>query len=341
MDLKLKATQTLGKVAGTLDKRSPEILMAIGVVSFVGAVGSAIYSTLKADVILEDHVKRLERVKAVEDGEEITDEKTGEVIVFDEAKKKKVVAINYVKTGAKYAKLYAPTIIFTGVGITCILSSFGILKKRNAALAMSLSAVRTAFDEYRGRVVRDLGSDMDEHFLYDTVEEVREIEETDENGKKHKKKEKVTVPTKGSIYDQLVDPSHDDYSKNSTNSYLAMRSHLLMANSMLRSKGHLYLNRILEEFRFPETDALQAGVIYDADRPEESRFLQIRGFGTVREAKDHTLYIDDSTMNPYWRDIADGKLDSYWVQFDNVLDNIRDDVVRIDGSVRVLAGPSM
>ena len=149
------------------------------------------------------------------------------------------------------------------------------------------------------------------------------------------------IPTKGGLYDQLVDQSHDDYSKNSTSSYLAMRSHLLMANTLLRRNGHLYLNRMNEEFRFPETDALQAGIVYNEDLPEEKRFIQIKGFPTVRVSNDNTLYLDDSTMNDYWRDVADGRQDSYWVQFENICDNIRDEVVRTDGSVRVITGPQM
>lgn len=341
MGFKENATRFLGNVGMKLDKRSPEIFFVLGTVSVIGAVATAVTSTLKVDKVVSDHVKRVEDRKAIEVGTELKDEKTGEVTVFTEDVKKRTVAIQYVKTGWELTKLYAPTLIFTAAALGCFGASFGILKKRNAALAASLSVVRTAFDEYRGRVVRDLGKDMDEHFLYDTVEETLEKEEVDESGKKHKRKEKVSRPTRGSVYDQMFDKDHDDYSKNSTQSYLALRSHLLLANSLLRSRGHLYFNRALEEFRFDETDALQAGFIYDADRPEESRFIQIRGFGTVREARDHSLYIDDSTMNPYWRDIADGRLDTFWVQFENVLDNIRDDVVRTDGKVRVITGPEM
>ena len=341
MDLKLKASQTLGKIGMKLEKRSPEIFFVLGTVSVIGAVATAVTSTLKVESVIDDHIERVEERKEIEVGTELTNEKTGEVVVYSENVKKKTIAIQYVKTGLKLTKLYAPTVIFTAAAIGCFGASFGILKKRNAALAAGLSAVRAAFDEYRGRVVRDLGSDMDEHFLYDTVEETREIEEIDENGKKHKRKEKVVKPTKGGVYDQLLDEAHDDYSKDSTQSYLALRSHLLTANTRLRRNGHLYLNRMLEDFRFPETDALCAGIIYDPDRPEESRFIQIKGFPTVRVAHDNSLYLDDSTMSKYWEDIARGIQDCYWVQFENIQDNIRDDVVRTDGSVKVIAGPDM
>ena len=342
MDLKLKASQTFGNIRKGCSDHSPEIFFALGTISLVASVATAVSSTLKCEQVLDDHAKRMEKVNSVEIGTELEDEKTGEVIVYTEKQKKNVTALQYARTGWEFAKLYAPTIIFTAGAIGCFGASFGILKKRNAALALSLSAVRTAYDEYRERVVRDLGKDMDEHFLYDTVEQVKEIETTDpETGKAKKKKVKTMIPTKGGLYDQLVDQSHDDYSKNSTSSYLAMRSHLLMANTLLRRNGHLYLNRMNEEFRFPETDALQAGIVYNEDLPEEKRFIQIKGFPTVRVSNDNTLYLDDSTMNDYWRDVADGRQDSYWVQFENICDNIRDEVVRTDGSVRVITGPQM
>lgn len=342
MDLKIKTSQTLGKIGKGLSDHSPEIFFTLGTVSLVASVATAVSSTLKCEKVLDSHAERINKAKSVEIGTELKDDKTGEVIVYTEQQQKRVLALQYARTGWEFTKLYAPTIIFTSVAIGCFGASFGILKKRNAALAFSLSAVRTAYDEYRGRVVRDLGEEMDNHFLYDTVEKVVETEVTDlETGKTKKKKEKYSVPTKCGIYDQLLDESHDDYSKNSTSSYLAVRSHLLMANTLLRRNGHLYLNRMNEEFRFPETDALQAGIVYDPDKTEEERFIQIKGFPTVREAHDHTLYLDDSTMNQYWRDIADGKQDSYFVQFLNICDNIRDDVVRTDSSVRVIAGPTM
>lgn len=339
MDLKLKLSQTAGKAGAFIDKKSPEILMAVGIISFVGAVVSSVSETLKVEAVLDDHMKRLEKVKNVETDTELVDEETNEVTVYTESTKKRVVALQYAKTGWKLTKLYAPTIIFTASGITCFLAAYGILKKRNAALALGLSTVRAAFDEYRGRVVRDLGKEMDEHFLYDTVEEVIEKEVTDDNGKKKKVKEKVQVPTKGGVYDVMYDESF--HSKDSYEAYLNLRSHLLMANTMLRRKGHLYYNRAMEEFGFDETDALEAGIIYDPDRPEESRFLQIKGFGTVRVARDHSLYIDESTMSEYWRSFMNGTNQNRWIQFENIADNIRDDVVRTDSSVKVIAGPKM
>ena len=343
MDLKLKLSQTCGKVGATLDKRSPEILLAFGIISFVGAVATSVNSTLKVEKVISNHIEKINEIKDLAESgtTEITDEKTGEVVELTPDVVKRVKAVRYVKMGLAVTKLYAPTIIFTTLGLTCFLASFGIMKKRNAALAVGLSTLRTAFDEYRSRVVRDLGAEADEHFLYDTVEEVREREVVDDNGKKKKIKEKHMVPTKGGIYDVMFDASCDDWSKDSYQAYLSLRSHLLMANTMLRRNNHLYLNRAYEEFRFPETDALEAGLIYDEDRPEESRFLQIKGFGTVRVARDGSLYIDESTMNQYWRDFQEGRNKDIWIQFENILDNIRDDVVRTDPDVRVITGPTM
>lgn len=331
MNLKVKATQTLGKVGHSIDKHSPEILIAVGVASFIGAVATAVTSTLKCETIVDKHNELMDHANErigmeCEDGTEYT---------VEDSKKDKVHI--YAKTAWEFAKLYSPTILLTVLGTTCVLSSFGILKKRNAALAFSLNAVRTAFDEYRGRVVRDLGPTMDEHFLYDTVEEVTEKEVIDENGKKKKVKEKTMVPTHKGIYDMWVDEM-GNYTKNSSQMYLSIRSHLLMSNILLRSRNKLYFNRAMEEFDLPDTDATEAGIIYDPDRPEEARFLQIRGFGTVREARDGSLYLDESTMNDYWKSFRDGTNQNRLIQFENIQDNIRTDAKRIDSSIKVLVG---
>ncbi len=335
MDFKLKASQVFYNTCFKIEKKSPEILLGLGIVTLVGAVGTAVNSTLKCESVVDAHKELIEKANTsvgleCEDG----------TIYSEEDLKKDTVKI-YAKTGWELFKLYAPTIILTTTSIACFCGSFGIMKKRNAALALSLSAVRTAYEDYRKRVVRDLGSEMDEHFLYDTVEEVTTKEVTDENGKTKKVKEKRKVPTKKGMYDVLFDASCDDHSKNSSDAYIKLRSHLLMANNLLKYRGHMYYNRILEEFNLPETDAITAGIIYDPELPEEARFIQIRGFGTVRVARDGSLYIDESTMSPEWMDFMNNVDHDIYIRFENIYDNILDDVIRTDSEVRIIAGPKM
>ena len=149
-----KITRGFGKVRLWGIKRSPELLLAGGIISGTAALVLAVKETLKVEEILDEHIKKLDDVKSVEEGTELVDSETGKTIIYDDKTKNKVIALTYVKTAGKLLKHYAPTIIFASLSLTCILTSHGILRKRNIALAASLATVRTAYDEYRGRVDR-------------------------------------------------------------------------------------------------------------------------------------------------------------------------------------------
>ena len=174
MNVKTAITSTIGKGKLTVKKYSPEILLTVGIISGGAAIVTAIRSTLKCEDVLDEHERKMNEI---EGALKLAEDEEAHVDYTEEDAKKDM------------AKLYAPTIIFTGLSITCILTSHGVMRKRNVALAASLATVRTAFDEYRGRVVRDLGKEMDNHFLYDTVEKTIETETTDDKGKKKVSKE--------------------------------------------------------------------------------------------------------------------------------------------------------
>ena len=342
MSFKENVIRFAHKTGRKINKKSPEIFFVLGTLSLVGTVVTAVVATTKLDEVVEKCKENINDAKEIEVGTELEDKKTGEIIVYTEEAKKRVIALRYVRSGFKLGKLYSLTALMFMMTIGCYGASFGILKKRNAALGASLTAVRAAFDEYRGRVVKELGEEKDDHFMYDTVEETKVVEETDpETGKTKKTKKKFAVPTHAGIYDDFINADHPDWDKNSTGLYSALRAHLLMSNILLRRNGHIYFNRIREEFGWGDTDATEAGIIYDPEKPEEARFLQIKGFGTVREANDGSLYVDDSTINEYWLDTMTGTRPDVLVQFLNIADNIRDDVTRTDGSIKVIRGPKM
>ena len=316
-DFKGKLTRGFGKAKFTAIKYSPEILLASGILSGAACIFFACKGTLKASGIVEEHEKM---VNDIHEALEIADE--GEYTKED-AKKEMVVA--YTKTGVSFVKTYAPAIIFGTLSMACILSSHGIMKKRNVALAASLATVRTAFDEYRGRVVRDLGKEMDKHFLYDTVEEVREKEVVTEDGKKKKVKEKVMVPTKTSAYDRFFDESNPNWEKDGSANYIFIRSQMLHLQNKLISRGYLYLNEVYSALDLPITIAGQsAGWVYDYD-DRENTLLFFDGFD-VNEVENSRAVRD--LQNGYERNVL--------IRFVNVKDNIHDDVRRVDPSVATI-----
>ena len=315
-----KLTRLVGKGKLNLVKYSPEILLASGLVSGAAAVFFACKGTLKASEIIDNHNERIDEIRQLEEIKE------------EGGCTEKDVKVNLVRAYAATAKdaaiTFGPAIIFGTLSVTCILASHGILRKRNVALAASLATVRTAFDEYRGRVVRDLGKEMDQHFLYDTETEIRERKEVDpETGKEKKIKEKVEKPRYANAYSRIFDNCNcpDTFEKDGASNYIFIRSQMLYLQNKLISQGYLFLNDVYKQFGFPITLAGQtAGWIYDYDNKDATGFA-IEGFD-----------VNEIGNSPAVRDLMNGYENSIILNFLNIRDTILDDIPVIDSSVAAI-----
>ena len=312
-----KLTRTIGKAKLWGIKRSPELLLAGGIISGVATIYFACKATLKASEIIDNHNMRIDEIHQLEELKE-----QGECSEKD-------VKVNLVRAYSATTKeaivTFGPAIIFGTMSVTMILASHGLMRKRNALLAASLATVRTAFDEYRGRVIRDLGKPMDEHFLYDTVEEIREKEVTDETtGKTRKVKEKIARPQYSSAYSRIFDPCNcpDNFEKDGASNYIFIRSQMLYLQNKLVRDGYLFLNDVYKQLGFPITIAGQsAGWIYDYDNKENTCFA-IEGFD-----------VNEVGNSPAVRDLMNGYENSIILNFLNIHDSILEDIPRVDSNV--------
>lgn len=320
MDVKGSITRTIGKGKLTASKYSPEIALASSIIFGALSLGFAIKSTLKAQDVVNHHKKRLDLIHdaiefAEEDGEEYT-----------ELEVRRDTFAAYTKTGWEYAKLYAPTIIFGAASVACSLAGHKILTKRNAALAVTVAALQKEWENYRGRVVRDLGEEMDRHFMYDTEEKEIEKIEVDDKGKEKKTKEKYQAPKCGSVYDRIFDEANAHYRKDGSANYLKVRAQLLDFNRHIVSEGYGFLNFGYRKLGFPITIAgQQAGWVYDPKNPESS-LCQLDGFGTVKVSSNGNVYLDDSLESPDVRAFRQGYERNCLLRFKNLRPNIYDDI---------------
>lgn len=157
---------------------SPELLLAGGIISLVGAVVMSAKAGSNTEEILEGHKAELDDVKS----EEIV-------------KKSDVVKI-YAQTTGYLAKEYAPAVVLTSLSITCFCASYGILKSRYVALGAAYTALEESYRKYRERVIADRGEEADKYYL--TGEKPKTITVEGEDGKKEKIKVYPTLPD-GSI----------------------------------------------------------------------------------------------------------------------------------------------
>lgn len=276
-----KVNRVTGRASLKIRKKSPEILLVVGIAGFVGTVVTACKATLEADDILEEHAENMEKIwKAAEVNEDYAENKV---------KKEKTIA--YTKTAVKFAKLYGPSVALGTVSVACILTSRHIMQKRYLGSVAAFNAVSEAFQTYRDRVREEEGEMKDRHYRYGTeVEETTEQVEDPETGKK--KKEKVTnenfdpikkMPSDTAVY---FDESNPNWDKNPSFSMMFLRAQQNIANDILQSRGHIFLNEVYEMLGFPHT---QAGSVlgwvkglgdnyvdfglYDIERDESRRFV--------------------------------------------------------------------
>ena len=122
-----------------ISKKSPEILIALGIISMVSATVMAIRETPKA-------MKAIEELKEQSDDSESTE--------TAEAEEKDISPVEIVKATWKF---YLPSLIGTGLGLASILESHSIMKKRLAVFVTAYSGLDTAYNLYKKKAVDILG----------------------------------------------------------------------------------------------------------------------------------------------------------------------------------------
>jgi hypothetical protein len=253
------------KAGFQLKKHSPELLVAAGVVSTVAGVVMACKSTLKVNDVIDEAKNSIETIhESTETG------LTPGGQAYSPEDSKKDLAIVYTQTGIKLIGLYAPAVIAITTGISCMLTSHTILRKRNAALAAAYAALDKGFKEYRGRVIERFGKEVDKEIKYNLHKEEVETTVVDEKGKEKTVKETVTVagPNLGSPFARFFDETCPDWSKNAEYNRMFLHAQQQWANNKLVAQKYLFLNDVYRALGMEETEAGQVvGWIYDPENP--------------------------------------------------------------------------
>ncbi len=264
-EIATKVSRKFNKLAFSVKKHSPEILVTFGVVGTVASAIMACKATTKISTILDNTKKDLEPIHRVQENKEFSEEYTQ-----DDAKKE--LAIVYAQTGVRFVKLYAPSVILGALSLTSILASSNILRKRNVALAAAYATVDRGFKEYRNRVIERFGEEIDRELKYNI--KAKEIEEkiTDENGNEKTVKKNLMVtgdPNQYSDYARFFDDGCTGWEKDSEYNLMFLRSEQNYANDRLKARGYLFLNEVYERLGIKPTKAGQAvGWIYDPNNPK-------------------------------------------------------------------------
>jgi len=273
-------SSSFNKMGFQLKKHSPEILVVAGVVGVVASAVMACKATTKVSEILEKTKEDINSIHDCANNESMANEYTSEDA-------KKDLAIVYVQTGIKLAKLYAPAVALGVLSLGSILASNNILRKRNVALAAAYATVDKGFKEYRNRVVERFGEEVDRELRHNIKAKKIEKIVIGEDGKEKKVKETIQVaedPNTYSDYARFFDDGCTGWEKDSEYNLMFLRAQQQYANDKLRANGHLFLNEIYDMLGIPRTKAGQVvGWVYDAKNPIGDNYVDFGIYDIHRE----------------------------------------------------------
>lgn len=268
------------KAVMKLKKHSPEILVVAGIAGTVVSAVLACKATTKVAEILDETKGTLD---TIHEGME-TGAINGQEYTTEDGKKDTVVV--YAQTGVKLAKLYGPAIILGTLSITSILASNNILRKRNVALGAAYAAIDKSFKEYRGRVIERFGEQVDTELKYGIkAKKFEEIEVDPETGKEKKIKKTVMVadPNLQSDYAVYFDSKSRNYETNPDYNRMFLKAQQAFANDKLQTRGHLFLNEVLDDLDLPRTPA---GQIVGWTKNGPDGYVNFRIIEVERETED-------------------------------------------------------
>lgn len=266
-------------VKGKVEKHNPEILLGVGVVGVVATTVTACKATMKLNDILDECVETREKIKEVAENPNYEDR-------YTEEDAQKDLTINYVQTGVKIAKLYAPSVALGVFSVGCLLGSHNVMQKRNAALSAAYLTVDKSFKEYKQRVIDRVGEEVEKEIRYGIKAEEIETTVQNEDGTETTVTETVKTmdPTLYSDYARFFDEASPYWQKDPEYNMVFLKAQQQYANDLLRAKGRLFLNDVYEMLGIDKTKAGQiVGWVYDEENPNGDNFVD---FGIYDMSKE-------------------------------------------------------
>lgn len=277
--MKEKFVNVYNGVKGQIEKHSPEILLGVGVVGVVATTVTACKATMKLNDILDECAETREKIKEVAENPNYEDR-------YTEEDAQKDLTINYVQTGVKIVKLYAPAVALGVFSVGCLLGSHNVMQKRNAALSAAYLTVDKSFKEYKQRVIDRVGEEVEKEIRYGIKAEEIETTVQNEDGTETTVTETVKTmdPTLYSDYARFFDEASPYWQKDPEYNMVFLKAQQQYANDLLRARGRLFLNDVYEMLGIDKTKAGQiVGWVYDEENPNGDNFVD---FGIYDMSKE-------------------------------------------------------
>ena len=292
------AAKTLLKVR----KVSPELALAGGVACGVAAIIAVCVNARKITQAVDEAHQELDEIqKKVEEAE-----KNGWPVPLP----KDIKQLNwkaYNRLVWKIARALAPAIGLEVASIALYLLSHGILKERYLNTTAAYAALQEAFMGYRGRVSSVIGEDA-EKVLFSGGKVEKGIMVEDENGDVSKKTGNSLV-----IQDHKYSPYEFDFNKQTapgswspdpiyTETFL--RNTQNYWNDIFTTRGHVFMNEVLDSLGLPRTPAGQVCGWYKGAGDDYIDFGYMESFMRDFMAEDErccrNIHLNFNVDGPIW-----------------------------------------
>jgi hypothetical protein len=223
-----------------LQKHSPTIAFVAGSAGMIATVVLASRATLHLDALLDekDHLTDLADGLRQSRPDEYS----------NAAYKSDLTKIN-VKTALKITKLYGPATFVGMASLACLTGAHVTLSRRNAGLLAAYATVSKGFQEYRERVIADVGEDKERQYRMGT-EEVEVYSEA-KNGEPKVKREARAAGF--SPYARLFDDRNPNFEPEMTHNIFFLRAAQSSLQNQLMAKGWVTLNDVLDQLGMERT----------------------------------------------------------------------------------------
>lgn len=243
-----------------LKNARPEILVVGGIAMIVAGGVYACIQTPKAVKVIDEHKDRVEKLKTY--AENADNEK-----VYSPEEYRKDLTKRYMRTGVKLVKVYSGPMLLTVVGVGSVLYGHNILRKEHAEVLAAYGTLQSAYDEYRNRVRKMYGEDIDEKIFRGETEEEVTVDNGD--GKIETKKIKHVNPIGDPytvIFEEVTAPAL--WTPVATTNRMNVVAIQAECNRMLEANGYLFLNDVLRMLGMKETE-ISRKVGWIAHKPDE------------------------------------------------------------------------
>jgi len=157
------------------------------------------------------------------------------------------LAYVYTKGGIAIIKLYGPAIAIGAVSIGAIIGGHGIMQRRNTGLMIAYVGIEKAYDQFKKRVEEAYGPEKAQELIHN-IQTEKFVNEEGESV------ELFTVGADGpSAYARFFDECSTQWKRDADYNRVFLKAQQQMANDLLQSRGHVFLNDIYDALGFDRT----------------------------------------------------------------------------------------